>query len=884
METELAPRYDASSVEQRWYAAWEWAGLFQPAQDDRPKFTITIPPPNITGSLHLGHTLCYSIQDLLGRYKRLRGFDVLILPGTDHASIATQSVVEKLLRKEGTSGSQIGREKFLERAWEWREQTGDTILKQFRHFGCAFDWSRTIFTMDERYTQAVYAAFIDWFDRGLIYRGKRVINWDPVLKTNISDIETERKTVKGKLTYIRYPFTDGSGHVTIATTRPETMLADVAVAVHPSDSRYKSLVGKTLTLPLVGREIPLIADIYPDPAFGSGAVKITPAHDANDYQVGVRHNLPMPVLIDESGKITAEGGVYAGLDRLEARKRVVADLEEQGFIEKIEDHDIPIIISERSGEVIEPLLSEQWFADQPKLAKAVIEAVNEGKIKFVPDRYARIFNEWLENVYDWNISRQLWWGQRVPVYYTEDGTAIAAQNWEEAQSKALNAVGDSPHAETQSSQSDGKRIVRQDDDVLDTWFSSGLWPFATMGWPEVTTDLKTFYPTSVLITSREIIYLWVARMAMMGLDFMKDIPFDNVYIYATVLTEDGKRMSKSLGTGVDPMEIIETIGADPLRYTLLSQTGYNQDIRYSQRRTEDARNFCNKIWNATRFVLMNLDGEMPMKPDKLDSVDEWLLSRLRATEAIVSESYEAYDIQSAAHQLHKFFWSELCDWYIEVSKKRLASPETRAAPQWVLLTCIEAFVIMMHPIMPHITEEIYSHLPIPGKAPFVMSAPWPTLENAPESKAADQVERWFAITKSLRALRAAVDIEPGKTISEVYFEGELQGGQDVVCSQAWVQTLKPGKPAGKFVSTTVEGVDLHLALGESVDLQKLGEKLAKEEAKLADDIEKMSAKLDNPMFVERAKPEVVERERASLADMTSRLEKVQERRHLLGDA
>jgi len=506
--------YQAQDIEQRWYAAWEASRLFHAKPDpSKPVYSITIPPPNITGSLHMGHALCYPLQDLLGRYHRMKGKDVLILPGLDHAGIATQSVVEKQLKKEGSSGAQIGREKFLERAWQWREEIGDAILQQFRRFGCAFDWERTIFTMDESYIRAVNTAFIDWFERGLIYRGKRVINWDPVLKTNISDIETERRTVKGKLYYIKYPFADGSGHVTIATTRPETMLADVAVAVHPSDSRYHGLVGKDLILPLMNRPIPLIADIYPDPEFGSGAVKITPAHDANDFSVGQRHKLPMPVVIDEAGKINENGGVYAGLDRNEARKRIVADLEEQGFLDHIDDHEIPIIVSERSGEPIEPLLSEQWFADQPKLAKSVIEAVEAGKIKFVPERYTKIFIEWLENVYDWNISRQLWWGQRVPVYYTEEGTPFAAHSWDEAQEKA----GD-------------QRIVRQDDDVLDTWFSSGLWPFGTLGWPEQTDDLKTFYPTSVLVTSREIIYLWVARMAMMGLDFIKEIPFEDVYI------------------------------------------------------------------------------------------------------------------------------------------------------------------------------------------------------------------------------------------------------------------------------------------------------------------------------------------------------------------
>ncbi len=866
MATELATLYDASSVESRWYEAWEHAGLFRPQNNGKPRFTITIPPPNITGSLHMGHALCYPIQDLLGRYQRLRGKDVLILPGTDHASIATQSVVEKMLRKEGSSGVQIGREKFLERAWKWRDEIGDEILNQFRRFGCAFDWERAVFTMDEKYLRAVNTAFVDWFERGLIYRGKRVINWDPILKTNISDIETERRNIKGKLYYIRYPFVDGSGHVTIATTRPETMLADVAVAVHPSDARYQGLVGKELMLPLMNRPIPLIADIHPDPEFGSGAVKITPAHDANDYTVGQRHKLPMPVVIDESGKINENGGPYAGLDRNEARKRIVADLEELGLLEDVKDHEIPIIVSERSGEPIEPLLSEQWFADQPKLAKAVIEAVEAGKIKFVPERYTKIFIEWLENVYDWNISRQLWWGQRVPVYYTEDGTPFAALSWEEAQQKA----GD-------------QKIVRQDDDVLDTWFSSGLWPFGTLGWPEQTDDLKTFYPTSVLVTSREIIYLWVARMAMMGIDFMGEIPFDDVYIYATVLTEDGRRMSKSLGTGVDPNEVIDRIGADALRYTLLGQTGYNQDIRYSERRTDDARNFCNKIWNATRFVLMNLDGEVPTEPGELQVTDEWLLSRLYETERIVREAYDAYDNATAAQQLYRFFWMELCDWYIEVSKSRLNDPAQRKTPQWVLLKAIEAFITMMHPIMPHITEEIYSHLPIANRASFLMAADWPVIDasfHRPESET--RVERWFEITRALRALRAALEISPGKTIPAVYAEGDLAGGESVLASQGWCEQIIAGKPTGKFVSTTIQGVDLHIELGDMVDLAKLREKLTREEEKLADDSKKLRARLENPMFVERAKPEVVERERETLADVESRLAKVIERLGLLG--
>lgn len=863
---DLPTRYDASAVEQKWYSRWEEAGLFSPDPDpNKPVYTITIPPPNITGSLHMGHALCYSIQDLLGRYQRLQGKSVLILPGQDHAGIATQSVVDKQLRKEGSSASQLGRDKFVERVWEWRKESGDTIVRQFRRLGHAFDWSRLRFTLDDKYAEAVLKVFVDWFDRGLIFKGKRVVNWDPVLKTSVSDIETERKTIRGKLYYVKYPFADNSGHVTIATTRPETMLADVAVAVHPSDERYKGKTGKMLILPLMNREIPLLADIYPDPEFGSGAVKITPAHDANDFQVGVRHKLPMPVLLDESGCITAEGGVYAGLDRNEARKRVVADLEELGFLEKVEDYDIALMISERSGVAVEPLLSEQWFANQKELAKPAIEAVKAGKTTFVPERYKEIYLDWMENIHEWTLSRQLWWGHRIPVYYDSENNAYAALSWEEAQNKA----GD-------------KKIVRQDDDVLDTWFSSGLWPFATLGWPDKTADLEHYYPTSVLVTDRNILYLWVARMMMMGLDCMHEIPFHQVYIYATVLTEDGRRMSKSLGTGVDPIQVIDNIGADALRYTLLSQTGYNQDIRYSERKTEEARNFCNKIWNAVRFTLMNVEGT-PQKPKEFHATDSWLLSRLAATEKIVRESYEAYDNQSAATALHRFFWSELCDWYIEVSKKRLMSPQTREAPQWVLLTCIDAFARMMHPIMPHITEEVYSYLPIENKAPFAMSAEWPTMPaeySQPDLEG--RVERTFTITRAMRALRADLGLAAMKPIPSAYYEGDLWGGEDIVASQAWIESLKQGRPpqGTKFISTSIEGVDLHLPVEGLIDIDKELSRLQKEEEKLLAELTRVDSQLGNPLFMERAKPEVVSKLVESAASVRERLEKIRAQRAL----
>jgi valyl-tRNA synthetase len=864
----MPTRYDATATESKWYARWEAAGLFAPAADEtKPVYCVTIPPPNITGSLHMGHALCYPLQDMLGRFERLRGKRVLILPGQDHAGIAAQSVVDKQLRKEGSSAAQIGREAFVERAWAWRRESGDTILNQFRALGCAFDWSRSRFTLDEGYAEAVLRVFIDWFERGLIFRGKRVVNWDPKLQTSVSDIETERAMVKGKLYHIRYPYADGSGHVVIATTRPETMLADVAVAVHPSDERYKDKVGQKLILPLVGRDIPLIADLYPDPEFGTGAVKITPAHDPNDYQVGVRHGLEMPVILDARARVTAPGP-YEGMDRKEAREAIVADLEAQGFLEKIEDHDIALVISDRSKDVIEPLLSEQWFCDQPKLAQPVIEAVRRGEVKFTPERYRDIFLAWMENIREWCISRQLWWGHRIPVYYTEDGEAFAALSWDDAQAKA----GDKP-------------IVRQDDDVLDTWFSSGLWPFATLGWPERTADLETFYPTSTLITDRNIINLWVARMMMMGYDLVGAKPFGDVMIYATVLNEKGQRMSKSLGTGVDPMGVIETLGADVLRYTLLSQTGENQDIRYSDRKNEESRNFANKIWNATRFVLMNVE-EVPTRPSEFATVDRWLLSRLAATEAAVRSGYEAFDIQSVCQELYRFFWGDVCDWYIEVSKSRLSDPAERATPQWVLLTAFDAFLKMLHPVMPHLTEELYSFLPRLSAesegAGFLMSSAWPDdLEQFRDEDAESRVERVFEAVRTLRALRASLDIPAMRTIPAAYYEGDLGPEAAILRSQAWIEDLRAGKPEGeRALSATAGGIEVHLPITGLVDVDKLLAGLDREEAKLTEDRDKLAARLENPQFVERAKPEIIERDRALLAELESKLEKVAERRRL----
>ncbi|MCE9560256.1 MAG: valine--tRNA ligase, partial [Armatimonadetes bacterium] len=683
------------------------------------------------------------------------------------------------------------------------------------------------------------------------------------LLTSVSDIETERKTIKGKLYHVRYPFADGSGQVVVATTRPETMLGDVAVAVHPSDSRYTTLVGKMIALPLQNREIPLIADQYPDPEFGTGAVKITPAHDPFDYEVGQRHSLDMLVILDEKARVVEGCGVYSGLDRYEARKRIVADLEEGGFLEKVEDHEIAIVVSERSGEVVEPLLSEQWFVSQTTLAGPALEPVVDGRISITPARYEKVYTDWMENIRDWCISRQLWWGHRIPVYYTESGAVIAALSLQQAQEKA----GSDP-------------ILRQDEDVLDTWFSSGLWPFATQGWPDVEPE---FYPTSILVTDRNILYLWVARMVMMGVYFQKDIPFHEVLIHATVMTEDGKRMSKSLGTGVDPGEVIAKIGADALRYTLLSQAGMNQEIRYSERRTEDARNFANKIWNASRFTMMNLEGFTGAKPGELDIIDKWLLSRLASVEKTVKEAYEVYDFQAVSQALYGFFWNEYCDWYVEISKPRLNDPAQRATPQWVLVQALVAFLKMMHPIMPHITEEIYSHLEIADKGEFLMGLDWPAIPDEwADVQAESTVERWIEIIRAIRNLRAEIGVKPSDFLADLFIEGDLAGGDAVICSQAKVTKISSGKPSGAFVSVTIAGLDIHIPTDGLVDAEKELARLDKDMEKLQAELLKTRTLLAQPSFAERAKPDVVEKTQNNLTELEDKLAKTLERRKLYG--
>ncbi|MCG9894198.1 MAG: valine--tRNA ligase, partial [Fimbriimonadaceae bacterium] len=839
----------------------EEAGLFEADPDPaKPVFTIAIPPPNITGSLHIGHALNHSLQDTIGRFERMRGKSVLIVPGQDHAGIATQSVVAKKLRAEGINPLDLGREAFVQRVWEWRAESGDTILRQFRALGCAYDWNRLQFTLDDHYVDAVLKVFIDWFDRGLIYRSLRVVNWDPILKTTVSDIETERKDIAGTLYHVRYPFADGSGEVIIATTRPETMLADVAVAVHPSDKRYEGLVGRMIRLPLTDREIPLVSDTYPDPEFGTGAVKITPGHDANDFEVGRRCGLPTLILFDDQARITAEGGAYAGLDRVEARKRIVADLREQGFLVREEPHTIPIILSQRSGQPVEPLASEQWFVRQTELAEPARQAIRDGRIRFVPERFGEISLDWLDNIRDWCISRQLWWGHRIPVYYAEDGTPVAATSKEAAEAKL------------------GRPVVRQEEDVLDTWFSSGLWPFVTLGWPDGGEDLKRRYPTTTLVTARDILFLWVARMAMMGLDQAGSHPFDEVIIHATVVNEKGERMSKSLGTGVDPMDVIRESGADALRYALLSQSGQNQALRYGPSRNAEGRAFSNKVWNATRFVLMNLDGYEGRRPESFEPVDRWLLSRLQKTVTKVTHGIESRDFQAACQALTSFFWDDVCDWYIEVVKKtRLRDPDQRFVPQWVLVHSLEVFFRLLHPITPFITDELAAHLPHTDSG-FLAARSWPIADpSLIDDEAEAQVDLWFSAARALRALRADLGAAPMKNLQTAFFEGDLRGGEEVVRTQAWFDHLVKTAPSETSVTAVVGGLQLHLPTKGLVEPSVEIARLEKEITKRSVEKEKLDKRLASPAFREKANPEVVARDEEASAMLAGEIQSLSEK-------
>ncbi|MDI6799372.1 MAG: valine--tRNA ligase [Actinomycetota bacterium] len=863
-KNELSKGYEPNDVESKWYEGWLKEGYFTAEADpSKESFTIVIPPPNVTGSLHMGHALNNTIQDILIRKARMEGKAVLWLPGTDHAGIATQNVVEKELAKEGLTKEDLGRDGFIERVWKWKEEYGSTIIGQLKRMGCSCDWSRERFTMDELYSTAVKKVFVDLYQDGLIYRGNRIINWCPRCLTALSDIEVEHEDTEGYLWHIKYPVKGAKDHITVATTRPETMLGDVAVAIHPDDPRYKKYIGATLILPVVGREILVIADEAVEMGFGTGAVKVTPAHDMNDFEMGERHGLEMINIFTPNAKINEDGGAYLGLDRYSARKAILKDLEEAGFLDKSVSHSHTIGKCYRCHTVIEPYLSDQWFVKMRPLAEPAIEAVKEGRIVFSPRRWEKVYFDWMENIKDWCISRQLWWGHQIPAWYCECG--------------AITVTLKTPS----SCSTCGSSELIQDEDVLDTWFSSALWPFATMGWPSETEDLKFFYPTSVLSTARDIIYLWVARMNMMGLKFMGDVPYKTVIVHPTVMTIDGKRMSKSLGTGVDPLDLIEKYGTDATRFGLIIQS-QAQDMRFSEEKLEMSRNFVNKIWNGSRLVIMNMEGYSRDLPPEFDFADRWILSKFSSLIEGVESDFKSYNLSHTAKRIYDFFWGEFCDWYLEISKESLYSIGEdgktnlqRNTVQSVLWTIMESFLRLMHPFMPFVTEEIWARFEFSKES--IMISDWPSsFEFKVDSKLEDDFELVQKIIVAIRSIRASFSIPPSKSIEvrieceEDLLEGPFASMLSYIKTLANVETVKIGRgieiPAKSAVA--VEGpFEIHVLLEGLIDIDLEKERLSKRLGAIEDDLKVIGGKLKNQSFIEKAPKEIVAKEEAKEAEL-----------------
>ena len=871
--------YDPQSFEKKWYKFWEENKFFHAEVDKSKKpYSMVIPPPNVTGQLHMGHALDNTLQDILIRYHRMQGYNTVWVPGCDHAGIATQAKVEGALRKEGTNRYELGREKFLERVWKWKEEYGSRIMFQLRSLGSSLDWDRERFTMDEGCSRAVREVFVSLYEQGLIYQGTRITNWCPSCNTAISDIEVEHETEQGHLWHLRYAVEGEPGkYVEIATTRPETMFGDTGVAVHPDDERYKDLVGKTLILPIVNRRIPLFADEYVDKAFGTGAVKVTPAHDPNDFEMGQRHHLEEIKVIGNTGKMLEGAGKYAGMDRYECRKALVKELEETGVLVSVEEHEHAVGHCSRCHSTIEPLVSKQWFVKMESLAKPAIEAVKDGRIQFVPERFTKIYINWLENIRDWCISRQLWWGHRIPAWYCDDcgETSVSRTDLTEC-----------PHCHSHN--------IHQDEDVLDTWFSSGLWPFELFGWPDETEDLKHFYPTATLVTGYDIIFFWVARMVMMGLAFGKDIPFHHVFIHGLVRDSQGRKMSKSLGNGIDPVEVIEKYGADTLRFMLITGNTPGNDMRFYWERVESARNFANKIWNASRYMLMNLEGfDKSFQPEESDYTlaDRWILSRYAQTAKGVTESLDRFELGEAGRMIYEFIWSEFCDWYIELTKARLydkENPRAKNTALYVLSYVLEHTLRLLHPFMPFLTEEIWQKVPHDESVRSIMISEWPTVdENAIDADVEAQMTAIMETIKTVRNLRAEVGAAPGKR-SEVilnFTDESLRAtfaantGYLVALAAAEPVTLLAAgaaKPENAMTGV-VEGVEIFLPLKGLIDVEKETARLTKEIDKLGKELKKLNGKLSNEGFLKKAPAQVVEGERAKLAGYEEKMKSLEAR-------
>ncbi|OFI06115.1 valine--tRNA ligase [Clostridium acetireducens DSM 10703] len=870
----IAKTYNPKEFESRLYSWWQDKGVFTPDVDKNKKsYCIVMPPPNITGKLHLGHALDNSLQDFLIRVKRMQGYSTLWLPGQDHASIATEVKVENELLKKGIKKREIGREAFLEKVWEWTDEYRERIREQVKRMGCSVDFTREKFTMDESLNKAVRHIFVKLYNEGLIYQGNRIINWCPKCKTALSDAEIEYSEQNGHFWHVKYPLANGDGYLQIATTRPETMLGDVAVAVNPKDERYTHLVGKTLILPLVNKEIPIIADDYVDMEFGTGAVKITPAHDPNDYNVGKRHNLPEINVMNEDGTINELGGKYAGLDRYEARKVMVEDLEKEGYLVKIEDHVHNVSCHDRCGTTIEPIISKQWFVKMKPLAGPAIDAVRNKEVKFVPERFDKIYFNWMENIQDWCISRQLWWGHRIPVWYCQDcGEVIVAI--------------DEPTKCTKC----GSSNLKQDNDVLDTWFSSALWPFSTLGWPDKTADLEYFYPTSTLVTGYDIIFFWIARMVFSSLHTMKEIPFDTVLVHGIVRDSEGKKMSKSLGNGVDPIEVINEYGADALRFMLITGNAPGNDIRYYPEKVEAARNFANKIWNASRFVMMNLDKDLmdKYKDNKNYSVaDRWILSRANTLVKEVTDNIDKFELGIASQKVYEFIWNEFCDWYIELVKPVMYgdNEEEKGIAYNVLYKVLVISLQLLHPIMPFITEEIYTHLG--EECECITTSKWPEYNEELEDKKSEKEMKYvIEAIKAIRNVRTEMnvpysrkakvmihvteeDMKEGFVQGEEYFK-KLASASEVVLVNSKDEVLD------NTVSVVTLGAEIFMPLLDLVDVEKEIERLNKEKEKLEKEIERVEKKLSNKGFVDKAPEAVVNKEREKGEKYKEMLESVLE--------
>ena len=873
--------YNPKEIEQQWYTYWEEKGYFHEEVDtNKEPFSIVLPPPNVTGQLHMGHALDNTLQDILIRTKRMQGYNVLWMPGTDHAGIATQvKVEENIMKTEGKSRHDLGREEFLKRVWEWKQEYGSTIVKQIRSLGASCDWTRERFTLDEGYHEAVLKVFVALYEKGLIYRGERITNWCPNCLTALSDIEVEHEDENGHLWHIKYPVIgEEDVFLTVATTRPETMFGDVAVAVNPNDERYAHLVGKELLLPFVNRHIPIIADEYVDQSFGTGCVKITPAHDPNDFEMGQRHNLESIVVMNPDGTMNAGAGHFVNMPRELARKQVVAELEAQGLLEKVEEHGHSVGHCSRCNTTVEPMVSKQWFVSMEPLAKPALEVVRDKSIEFVPERFTKTYTNWLESIRDWCISRQLWWGHRIPAWYCQDcGETIVT----------TETLTECPHCH-------GK--VEQDPDVLDTWFSSALWPFATMGWPDNTEEVKHWYPTSVMVTGYDIIFFWVARMIFMGLEFKEEIPFKHVFIHGLVRDSQGRKMSKSLGNGINPLEVIEEYGADALRFTLVTGNTPGNDMRFYMERVEANRNFANKIWNASKFVLMNLEGfDESFVPSAEDYTlaDKWILEEYNKTVTNITNNLDKFELGEAASAVYDFIWNTYCDWYIELAKPRLYNKEggrDRQTAQYLLVSILRHMMELLHPFMPFVTEHIWQHLPHEGES--IMVAPWPsTLSMEGFGSAAAHMNVMMDGIKGIRNMRAEMNVPMGKR-SEVILvpateelKGILETHGDYFHTLGWaekVTVLSPDAPKPENATVTVvNGLEVYLLLKDLIDADKEKERIAKEQATVLKEITRLEGKLNNQGFLAKAPEAVVAKEKEKLEEYKQKQQALNEREEFL---